>query len=111
LHALANVEQWAIDTAWDNIVRFSHHGPVPEVRAECPLIKVDVDKNIDGGLAGDWAGPEGVEALPREYFDDMVRMACEEAKHYGWFRDRLVELGSHYGALPVHGSGYSLWLA
>lgn len=51
LHALANVEQWAIDTAWDNIVRF---GSQPAGAASSPL--------------------------PRPFYDDFVKMALDEAK-------------------------------
>jgi uncharacterized ferritin-like protein (DUF455 family) len=31
-----------------------------------------------------------------------LRVAGEEARHFTTWRDRLVELGSHYGAIPVH---------
>ena len=48
---MANIEQWAIDLSWDIIARFST------------------------------ATPEGTdEALPRGFYDDFVRVACEEAK-------------------------------
>lgn len=77
LHSMANIEQWAIDLSWDIIARFSS------------------------------ATPEGSdEALPRGFYDDFVQVACEEAKHYKLLSDRLQELGSHFGALPVHGA---LW--
>lgn len=77
LHSMANIEQWAIDLSWDIIARFS------------------------------LATPEGSdEALPQGFFDDFVQVACEEAKHYKLLSDRLQDLGSHFGALPVHGA---LW--
>ena len=38
-----------------------------------------------------------VEGLPREFFDDWLRIAAEEAKHYSMLSKRLGELGSSYG--------------
>ncbi|KAJ1983601.1 hypothetical protein H4R34_001189 [Dimargaris verticillata] len=66
---------WAIDTALDNIVRFA---------------QVSLDSSSP-------AAP-----MPRAFFDDFVRMAAEEAKHFLWLVERLEELGSHFGALPIH---------
>lgn len=40
--------------------------------------------------------------LPLGFFDDWVRAADEESKHFNLLSDRLVALGSHYGALPAH---------
>eukprot|EP01023_Acetabularia_acetabulum_P015942 TRINITY_DN1783_c0_g1_i2.p1 TRINITY_DN1783_c0_g1~~TRINITY_DN1783_c0_g1_i2.p1 ORF type:complete len:286 (-),score=53.16 TRINITY_DN1783_c0_g1_i2:16-873(-) len=40
--------------------------------------------------------------LPRGFFDDFVRVAEDEARHYGLLKERLEELDSYYGALPVH---------
>jgi uncharacterized ferritin-like protein (DUF455 family) len=40
--------------------------------------------------------------LPREFFDDWVGVAAEEAEHFALLRARLTELGSDYGALPAH---------
>eukprot|EP00123_Amoebidium_parasiticum_P021528 comp68878_c0_seq1/m.48080 comp68878_c0_seq1/g.48080 ORF comp68878_c0_seq1/g.48080 comp68878_c0_seq1/m.48080 type:complete len:305 (-) comp68878_c0_seq1:76-990(-) len=40
--------------------------------------------------------------LPREYLDEWVRVAEEEAKHHRLLAGRLVEVGSFYGALPAH---------
>ncbi|KAJ9048960.1 hypothetical protein DSO57_1029435 [Entomophthora muscae] len=73
LHALANVEQWAIDTAWDNIVRF---GSQPVGAAASPL--------------------------PRPFYDDFVKMALDEAKHFNWLTKRLADLNSKFGDLPIH---------
>ncbi|XP_062577685.1 uncharacterized protein LOC134239530 [Saccostrea cucullata] len=78
LHSMANIEQWAIDLSWDIIARFST------------------------------ATPEGTdEALPQGFYDDFVRVACEEAKHYKMLSDRLQDLGSYFGALPVHNALWS----
>ncbi|KAJ1975562.1 hypothetical protein H4R35_003092 [Dimargaris xerosporica] len=75
LHSLANIEQWAIDTALDNIVRFA---------------QVSLDSS------------RPAVSMPKAFFDDFVRMAAEEAKHFLWLVERLEELGSHFGALPIH---------
>ncbi|MCZ6861735.1 MAG: ferritin-like domain-containing protein [Alphaproteobacteria bacterium] len=40
--------------------------------------------------------------LPREFFDDWVSVADEEAKHFDLLSERLGALGSSYGALPAH---------
>ncbi|KAJ8036135.1 Rieske domain-containing protein [Holothuria leucospilota] len=72
LHSLANIEQWAIDLSWDVIARFS---------------------DISIGQSG---------KLPREFFTDFVKVASDEAKHFNLLQGRLKELGSHFGALPVH---------
>ncbi|XP_061173710.1 uncharacterized protein LOC133182870 isoform X2 [Saccostrea echinata] len=79
LHSMANIEQWAIDLSWDIIARFST------------------------------ATPDGCdEALPQGFYDDFVQVACDEAKHYKMLSDRLQDLGSYFGALPVHNA---LWSA
>ncbi|XP_055997018.1 uncharacterized protein LOC125646993 isoform X2 [Ostrea edulis] len=78
LHSMANIEQWAIDLSWDIIARFSN------------------------------ATPEGSdETLPRGFYDDFVKVACDEAKHYKMLSDRLQDLGSYFGALPVHNALWS----
>ncbi|KAJ3319882.1 hypothetical protein HDV06_005858 [Boothiomyces sp. JEL0866] len=71
LHALANVEQWAIDLAWDIIARFCNH-------------------------------TFNDERLPAEFCSDFVQVAKEEATHFSFLVERLKDLGSHYGSLPVH---------
>ncbi|KAJ3268303.1 hypothetical protein HDV01_003192 [Terramyces sp. JEL0728] len=71
LHALANVEQWAIDLAWDIIARFC-------------------DSKFNG------------EKIPDEFCTDFVQVAKEEATHFTFLVERLKDLGSHYGSLPVH---------
>jgi len=40
--------------------------------------------------------------MPLGFFDDWVRAADEESKHFNLICDCLVRLGSHYGALPAH---------
>ena len=40
--------------------------------------------------------------LPMGFYDDWVRAADEESKHFNLVADCLEGLGSHYGALPAH---------
>ena len=40
--------------------------------------------------------------FPLGFYDDWVRVADEESKHFNLMCDCLEELGSHYGALPAH---------
>mmetsp|Transcript_15136 Transcript_15136/g.61936 ORF Transcript_15136/g.61936 Transcript_15136/m.61936 type:complete len:270 (+) Transcript_15136:296-1105(+) len=40
--------------------------------------------------------------LPIAFYDEWVRVAGEEAKHYKLLSERLKELGSEYGKLPAH---------
>ncbi|KAJ5495441.1 hypothetical protein N7539_000557 [Penicillium diatomitis] len=74
LHALANIELWAIDLAIDICVRFSTFKTVESNPQE----------------------------LPRAYFHDWLKVARDEAKHFSLLRSRIEELGSYFGALPVH---------
>lgn len=83
LHALANIELWAIDLAIDICVRFS---------------------TFQTGATGESKPNE----LPRAFFHDWLKVASDEAKHFSLLRTRLEEMGSYFGALPVH---HSLWLS
>jgi len=78
IHALANIEQWAIDLAIDICVRFATF----ETLASPSL------------------------PLPRTFYYDWLKVANDEAKHFSLLRARLEELGSSFGALPVH---HGLW--
>jgi len=40
--------------------------------------------------------------MPLGFYDDWVKAADEEAKHFNLMCDCLEALGSHYGALPAH---------
>ncbi|KAD7479968.1 hypothetical protein E3N88_03104 [Mikania micrantha] len=42
------------------------------------------------------------ESMPRGFFDDFVRVAQDEGRHFTLLAARLEELGSFYGALPAH---------
>uniref|UniRef100_A0A671QBQ6 Si:ch73-314g15.3 n=1 Tax=Sinocyclocheilus anshuiensis TaxID=1608454 RepID=A0A671QBQ6_9TELE len=74
LHSLVNIEQWAIDLSWDVIARFSTF-------------------RLSNG-----------EPLPRQFFDDFVKVA-DEAMFL--LEQRIMELGSCFGALPPVHNG--LW--
>lgn len=41
-------------------------------------------------------------AMPPGFYDDWVRAADEESKHFNLVSDCLEEIGSHYGDLPAH---------
>ncbi|WP_101068127.1 ferritin-like domain-containing protein [Roseovarius salinarum] len=40
--------------------------------------------------------------MPRGFYDDWVKAADEESKHFNLISDCLEALDSHYGALPAH---------
>ncbi|KAI1504059.1 hypothetical protein F5X99DRAFT_68464 [Biscogniauxia marginata] len=81
LHALANIEQWAIDLAIDICVRFA------TFQTTAPRDELS-------------------QRLPRTFYYDWLKVANDEAKHFSLLRARLEELGSYFGALPVH---HGLW--
>ncbi|KAI1160616.1 hypothetical protein F5B18DRAFT_500536 [Nemania serpens] len=81
LHALANIEQWAIDLAIDICVRFATFQTTS-------------------------AADSDPQSLPRTFYYDWLKVANDEAKHFSLLRARLEEMGSHFGALPVH---HGLW--
>lgn len=75
LHAIAHIELNAIDLAWDIIARFSGHS--------------------DGNTA------EGF-TLPRAFYDDWIKVADDEAKHFLMLCDRMNDFDAAYGDLPAH---------
>ncbi|GAB1363470.1 ferritin-like domain-containing protein [Rhodobacter sp.] len=42
------------------------------------------------------------QPMPAGFYDDWVKAADEEAKHFNLICDQLEAMGSHYGALPAH---------
>ncbi|MBS0298969.1 MAG: ferritin-like domain-containing protein [Proteobacteria bacterium] len=40
--------------------------------------------------------------LPRQFYEDWIKVAAEEAHHFQLLRRRLNELGSDYGDFPAH---------
>jgi uncharacterized ferritin-like protein (DUF455 family) len=53
-------------------------------------------------LAWDLVARFAGEGLPRNFFDDWVGVAAEEACHFELLAGRLAELGAAYGDLPAH---------
>ena len=49
-----------------------------------------------------WDAVQRFRGLPHAYYDDWVRVAAEEAYHFGLMRDRLEELSHCYGDFPAH---------
>lgn len=83
LHSLANIELWAIDLGWDIIARS------PRLFAEfCE--QQDVPS----------PGQKG--KLPLEFYNDFVKLAVDEAKHFSLLVDRLGAMGASFGDLEVH---------
>ncbi len=88
LHALAHIELNAIDLAWDLMGRFvelAEENVRPRSNPEdCSHLK------------------EGAFSLPKAFYDDWMKVADDEAKHFLMIAGRLETLESHYGALPAH---------
>jgi uncharacterized ferritin-like protein (DUF455 family) len=59
-------------------------------------------------LAWDMVARFAQEGLPRQFFDDWVRIGAEEAHHYQLLAARLGDFGAAYGDLPAHDT---LWEA
>jgi uncharacterized ferritin-like protein (DUF455 family) len=57
-----------------------------------------------------WDAVQRFRGLPRPYYDDWVRVADEEALHFGLMRDRLRALGYDYGDFPAHDGLWSMAL-
>ncbi|KAF9282471.1 hypothetical protein BGZ68_005961 [Mortierella alpina] len=87
--SLANVEQWAIDTALDNMARFGYYTQATAGTALKNEIENEQEKEF---------------VMPNRFFDDFMQMACDESKHFKWLNERLESQGAHYGDLPVHAS-------
>ncbi|GAA5920239.1 hypothetical protein JCM1841_000436 [Sporobolomyces salmonicolor] len=77
LHALAAIEQWAIDLAVDCVARF-----------------YDWRVGADDGKEG--------KRMPWSFVADFLKVAEDEAKHFTLLSERLEQLGSKYGDLAVH---------
>lgn len=73
LHGVCHAESYAIDLMWDSVARFA---------------------DGDG---------EGGPAPPREFFDEWVGIASDEARHFlGWARHIKDKYSTEYGDLPTH---------
>ncbi len=49
-----------------------------------------------------WDAVYRFRGLPKAYYADWVRVAREEARHFGLMRGRLQALGRDYGDFPAH---------
>nr|WP_245561760.1 ferritin-like domain-containing protein [Lamprocystis purpurea] len=49
-----------------------------------------------------WDAVQRFRDLPSAYYDDWVRVAAQEAQHFGLMRGRLRDLGHDYGDFPAH---------
>jgi uncharacterized ferritin-like protein (DUF455 family) len=59
-------------------------------------------------LAWDIVARFTAEAPPRGFYDDWVKVADDEARHFALLEQRLATLGASYGDLPAHDG---LWQA
>jgi uncharacterized ferritin-like protein (DUF455 family) len=53
-------------------------------------------------LAWDIVARFAASGMPAAFFDDWVRVAAEEARHFQLLSARLADLGAAYGDLPAH---------
>ncbi|MHA1537350.1 MAG: ferritin-like domain-containing protein [Alphaproteobacteria bacterium] len=79
--------------------RRSGRGPAARIALLHAIAHIELNA-ID--LAWDIVARFADAGLPREFYDDWVKVADEEAKHFTLLSDRLHALGSSYGALPAH---------
>lgn len=75
LHALAHIELNAVDLAWDIMTRFASYAA----------------ENYPPDFS-----------MPRDFFNDWMKVADDEAKHFLMLEKRLNSLGAAYGDLPAH---------
>ncbi len=76
-------------------------GGSPAARAALLHALAHIELNaID--LAWDMIARFGGPELPRGFYDDWVRVADEEGKHFLLLAERLEALGAAYGDLPAH---------
>lgn len=92
---MANIEQWAVDLTWDVIARFAFHGYEHKSREgrdgdttrdskvclDSGNINVPrMEGDILPPLPEDFQREDKLPSLPKEFFDDFVQVACDEAK-------------------------------
>ena len=116
LHALCHIESWAIDlvsflflVGWGGVggqkilkvERFSRrkNSKKTQISFFSPFKKKKKSWDIIARFGRD---PSVSPHLPRAFFDDFVRVADDEGKHFLALRDRLEALGSRYGAFEAH---------
>lgn len=79
----------------------SERGRIALLHALAHIEFVAIDLAVD--LIGRFA-----DEFPRQFVDDWIGVAADEAMHFALLDRRLRTLGSHYGALPAHAG---LWEA
>lgn len=91
LHALANIEQWAVDLAYvsSSFLSYSHADTCSR------LYRWDIIARF-----------ASTPSLPHQFFTDFAQMALDESKHFSLLSARLSTLGTPYGTLPIHSA---LW--
>jgi uncharacterized ferritin-like protein (DUF455 family) len=62
--------------------------------AHIELNAIDLGWDIVARFAG--------ESLPRDFLDDWIGVAAEEAGHFALLAARLADFGARYGDLPAH---------
>ena len=124
----------ALVAAWRNGIIPLGEGPAPPVRPSRPVrpelrLPRDMPKRRAAGsaasrvallhalahielnaldLAWDLIARFGNTDRPREFYDDWLRVADEEATHHRLLSERLAAYGAAYGDLPAHDG---LWQA
>ena len=88
LHALSHIELNAIDLAWDIIARFSYL-----YRSDVQARDAVTNTNINDG--------ENF-SLPLAFYEDWLKVADDEAKHFLMLSTELEKFGKAYGDLPAH---------
>jgi len=94
LHALANVEQWAIDTALDNMARFGYYTQatagtreMTEEQIEHQPQETNAEENKEGQQ--EQQSEQQEFTMPNRFFDDFMQMACDESKVQNGQREQL----------------------
>jgi len=98
IHALIHAESYAIDLAWDVIARFGYN-------PETWIIPHDMEGTMStyqSTSADATSTTVPLTQAPKEFFDDWIKVASEEALHFTKWRLRLLEFGGHYGEFPGH---------
>lgn len=121
LHALVHAESYAGDLAWDIIARFAYNPASWGWPRDAAVPAATVPAATEGSVAPSTSASEAAatssstsdaiptsdadgsdKRLPKAFFDDWIRVAAEEAKHFSKWRLRLAELGHSYGDFPAH---------
>jgi uncharacterized ferritin-like protein (DUF455 family) len=87
-----------------------HPRDVPRRRATTPegrAILIHAIAHIEfNAIDLAWDAVYRFRGMPRDYYDDWVRVADEEAQHFALLRGRLHDFGCDYGAYAAH---HGLW--